>query len=188
MCRLSGLICAMGILAGTFSALAEETPKVLQFKMKSIDGEEIDLSKYEGKVLLIVNVASRCGYTGQYKGLQAIHEKYEKDGLVVLGVPCNQFGKQEPGTEEEIKEFCTSKYNVDFDMFAKVDVNGDDACDLYKYLTSEEAVGDKAGAVRWNFEKFLVSRDGKVVGRYPSKIAPESETLVSAVEAELAKK
>lgn len=160
----------------------------LELKMKGLDGKELDLAKFKGKVVLIVNVASKCGYTPQYKGLQELFDKYEKDGLVILGVPANDFGKQEPGTEEEIKEFCTTNYKVKFPMTSKVVVKGTNKTELYKILTA--ATPDKDGKVTevgWNFEKFLISRDGKVVGRYKSAIAPESEELNKAIKTELEK-
>ena len=166
----------------------KETPAVLSFKMDSLDGKSVDLSKYKGKVVLIVNVASQCGYTPQYKGLQAIHDKYGKDGLAVIGFPCNQFGQQEPGSAEEIAQFCEANYGVKFDMFAKVDVNGEKQCGLYKYLTSKDTNAKFAGSIKWNFEKFLVGRDGKVIARFESAVKPESDTLTKAIEAELAKK
>lgn len=175
----------LGFLAAT--AMAEETPKVLSFSAKSIKGEAVDLSKYKGKVVLIVNVASFCGYTNQYEGLQSLHEKYGDKGLAVLGFPCNQFGGQEPKKEDEIQQFCKSKYNVGFDMFSKVDVNGDNASELYKHLTSKDSDPEFAGPVKWNFEKFLISKEGKIVGRYRSAVKPESAELTKAIEAELAK-
>ena len=156
----------------------------LDLKMKGIDGKELDLSKYKGKVVLIVNVASQCGYTKQYKGLQELYEQHEKDGLVILGVPANDFGKQEPGTDEEIKEFCTTNYKVKFPLTAKVVVKGADKTELYKILTA--ATGGKE--VGWNFEKFLVGRDGKVVSRYLSGVAPDSQELLTAIKAQLEKK
>jgi glutathione peroxidase len=160
----------------------------LDLKMKGIDGKELDLAKLKGKVVLIVNVASKCGYTPQYKGLQELFDKYEKDGLVILGVPANDFGKQEPGTEEEIKEFCTTNYKVKFPLTSKVVVKGTDKTELYKILTT--ATPDKDGKVTevgWNFEKFLIGRDGKVVGRFKSAVAPDSEELVKAIKTELEK-
>lgn len=157
---------------------------VYDFTMKSLDGKEIKLSEYKGKVLLIVNVASRCGYTPQYKDLQSLYAKYQGQGLVVLGVPCNQFGGQEPGSEAEIGEFCQKNYGVTFPMLAKVDVNGDNACDLYKYLTTNSKPSGKIG---WNFEKFLVGRDGRIIGRYKSGIKPMGTELIAAIESELAK-
>jgi glutathione peroxidase len=166
----------------------KEAPAVLKFKMKSLAGKEVDLAKFRGKVVLIVNVASECGYTPQYKGLQALHDKHAKDGLVVLGFPCNQFGQQEPGSSQEIAAFCKKNYGVTFDMFDKVDVNGKDACGLYKYLTSKETNPKTAGPIKWNFEKFLIARDGSIAGRFESGADPDSETLVKAIAAELAKK
>nr|WP_315853069.1 MULTISPECIES: glutathione peroxidase [Gimesia] len=156
--------------------------------MKSLDGKEVDLSKYQDKVLLIVNTASKCGATPQYKDLQALHEKYKDQGLVVLGFPCNQFGAQEPGTAVQISEFCTKNYGVTFDMFSKVDVNGENATDLYKYLTSKKANPKTAGPVKWNFEKFLINRDGEIAARFRTRVNPQSEEVTKAVEAELKKK
>jgi glutathione peroxidase len=161
---------------------------VLNHKMKTLDGKEVDLSKYKGKVVLFVNVASQCGATPQYEPLQALHAKYAKDGLAIVGVPCNQFGKQEPGTEKEIADFCEKNYKVTFDMLAKVDVNGENATPLYKYLTSKDAYPKDAGNVKWNFEKFLISRDGKVVNRFRTPVDPGSDEVVKAIEAELANK
>ena len=156
---------------------------MLQFKMRSLAGEEIDLTQYQGTVLLIVNVASECGYTPQYRGLQALQARYGQDGFAVLGFPCNQFGQQEPGTADQIAAFCSRRYSVTFPMFEKVDVNGQNQCGLYKYLTSQES----SGPIQWNFEKFLVARDGQVVARFRSSVAPESKPLVEAIERELAK-
>ncbi len=160
----------------------------LDFKMKDINGKEVDLATYKGKVVLFVNVASKCGYTNQYEGLEAIYKKYEKDGLVVIGVPANEFGKQEPGTDAEIKEFCSSKYNVTFPMLSKVVVKGEGMTPLYKYLTGKDTNAHYAGDIKWNFEKFLVNRKGEVVGRYDSKVKPESDEMTKAIIAELAKK
>lgn len=166
----------------------KEAPAVLKFKMKSLAGKGVDLAKYRGKVLLLVNVASECGYTPQYKGLQALHDKYSTDGLVVLGFPCNQFGQQEPGSPQEIAAFCEKNYGVTFDMFEKVEVNGKDACGLYKHLTAKETNGKFAGPIKWNFEKFLIARDGTVVGRYESGVEPDSDALAKAIRVALAKK
>ena len=156
---------------------------MLQFKMRSLAGEEIDLTQYQGTVLLIVNVASECGYTPQYRGLQALQARYGQDGFAVLGFPCNQFGQQEPGTADQIAAFCSRRYNVTFPMFEKIDVDGQNQCGLYKYLTSQES----SGPIQWNFEKFLVARDGQVVARFRSSVAPESKPLIEAIERELAK-
>jgi len=165
----------------------KERLAVLQFKMRSLAGEEIDLVQYQGTVLLIVNVASECGYTPQYKGLQALYARYAQDGFAVLGFPCNQFGQQEPGTADQIAAFCSRRYSVTFPMFEKVDVNGKNQCGLYKYLTSQDTSAPLSGPIQWNFEKFLVARDGQVVTRFQSSVAPESKPLVEAIERELAK-
>lgn len=182
-------LCTVGMLATMSMAEEKETKvaPVLDFTMKSLDGKPVDLSKYQGKVVLIVNVASKCGLTPQYKGLQALHEKYGKDGLAILGFPANEFGKQEPGSDAEIAEFCSANYGVDFDMFSKVVVKGDGQCDLYKFLTSPETNPEFAGDIKWNFEKFLIGKDGKVVKRFAPPVAPESKEVVSTIEAELKK-
>jgi glutathione peroxidase len=138
-------------------------------------------------VLLIVNTASRCGYTPQYKGLESLHEKYSKEGLVVLGFPCNQFLRQEPGTPQQIREFCTDKYNVKFDLFEKIDVKGQHQAPIYKWLTSADGTPTDPGDVKWNFEKFLIGKDGKVVARFRSGVKPESPQVVQAIETELKK-
>ena len=165
-----------------------KTPAALDFKMKSLDGKDVDLSKYQGKVVLVVNVASACGLTPQYKQLEALHEKYAEKGLAVLGFPCNQFGEQEPGSATEIKEFCQKEYGVKFDMFAKIEVNGKDACPLYKHLTSLETKPAGAGKISWNFEKFLIGRSGEVVARFSPRTKPDAPEVLKAIEAELAKK
>jgi glutathione peroxidase len=166
---------------------SKDVPPVLQFKTKSLEGKDVDLSKYQGKVLLVVNVASRCGFTPQYKSLESLHEKYGKEGLAVLGFPCNQFLRQEPGTPEQIRDFCTSKYNVQFDLFEKIDVKGNKQAPIYKWLTSAEGTPTDPGDVKWNFEKFLVGKDGKVVARFRSGVDPGSPKVVEAIEAELKK-
>lgn len=186
------LVVACMLLACVSMALAEgkgdgKVPAVLSFTMNSLDGKSVDLSRYRGKVVLIVNVASQCGFTPQYKGLQALHERFAKDGLVILGFPANNFGQQEPGSDEEIGTFCRSKYGVAFDMFSKVSVKGDDQCPLYRFLTSAETDPRFAGPVKWNFEKFLVGRNGEVAARFSSKVKPDTGPLVEAVEAELRK-
>jgi len=159
----------------------------LQFVMKDIDGKDVDLSQYKGKVVMIVNVASKCGNTPQYKQLEALHKKYSEKGLVILGFPANEFGSQEPGSNEQIKEFCTSTYHVDFPMFSKIVVKGPGQADLYKYLTSKETNPQYAGDITWNFEKFLVGRDGQVVNRFTPKTKPDAPQVVKAIEAELSK-
>lgn len=157
--------------------------------MKSLTGKKVDLKKYQGKVLLVVNVASECGATPQYGPLQELHKKYGKQGLAVVGFPCNQFGAQEPGTEKEIAQFCQKNYGVEFDMFGKVDVNGEKAAPLFKFLTGKKSglKGKDVGKVGWNFEKFLISRDGKVIARYRTGTEPNSESVVAAIRKELEK-
>lgn len=168
-----------------------ETPKedtkmpALKFKMKDIDGKEQDLTKYYGNVVLVVNVASYCGFTPQYKGLEAMYRKYKKKGFVVLGIPANEFGKQEPGTDSEIKDFCSKKFDVSFPMFSKVVVKGEGICPLYKYLTSKDSGHAFGGEIPWNFNKFLIDRTGHVVGRFEHRVAPDAPQLVEAVEKEL---
>lgn len=166
----------------------KQESSALQFKVKSIRGEAVDLAKYEGKVVLVVNVASNCGYTGQYEGLQAIYEKHRDRGLAILGFPCNQFWGQEPGSAEEIQSFCKLNYGVTFDLFEKVDVNGESAHPFFQLLTSLDTQPKGAGPIGWNFEKFLISRDGKVVGRFKTAVAPEDEKFVGAIKTELEKK
>lgn len=184
LCGFASLA-VMAALTISASAADESTKKVLAGEVKSLEGEKVDLSKYDGKVLLVVNVASKCGATPQYKQLQALHEEYKDQGFAVLGFPCNQFGSQEPGTAAEIRSFCTENYNVSFPMFQKVDVNGDDAAPLYQKL--KQFAGDP-GDVKWNFEKFLVNRDGEVVARFRTRTKPDDPQVLKALEAELAKK
>jgi glutathione peroxidase len=155
--------------------------------MKSLTGKKIDLKQYRGKVLLIVNVASQCGATPQYGPLQQLHEKYGQAGLAVLGFPCNQFGAQEPGSEQEIARFCQKNYGVKFTMFNKINVNGEKAAPIYRYLTGKQSglSGKDAGKVGWNFEKFLVSRDGHVVARFRTGVNPDDRAFLQAVQKEL---
>jgi glutathione peroxidase len=187
-------VLSLATLATVFlcsAATADEGDKggpALQFKMQSLDGKDVDLNKYAGKVVLVVNVASKCGLTPQYKELQALHEKYADQGLAVLGFPCNQFGAQEPGTPDEIREFCQSNYGVSFDLFGKINVNGEDACPLYKYLTALDTKPTGSGKISWNFEKFLVGRDGEVVARFAPRTKPDDAEVIKLIEAELAKK
>ena len=186
------LLAVVGLTGCAASSVTEQEPtkmsKPLSFTMKSLGGKDVDLSTYEGKVVLIVNVASKCGLTPQYVQLQALHEKYAEDGLAILGFPCNQFLWQEPGTEEEIKEFCQVNYGVTFDMFAKVNVKGKDACDLYKTLTALDTKPVGPGKISWNFEKFIIGRDGEVVARFSPRTKPDDPEVIKVIEAELAKK
>lgn len=153
--------------------IAGDTMSIYDIEVKTIDGKTIKMEKYKNRVMLIVNVASKCGFTGQYEGLEALHVKYADKGLSVLGFPCNQFLAQEPGTEEEIKSFCSLTYGVKFDMFSKIDVNGDNAHPLYKFLKEKEPGILGSEAIKWNFTKFLVDKNGNVVGRYASSTTPK---------------
>ena len=155
---------------------------VLDFTLNSIDGKPAPLSQYQGKVVLIVNVASRCGYTPQYEGLEKVYEKYKDKGFVILGFPANNFGGQEPGTNEEIKTFCSSKYMVTFPMYAKISVKGADIHPLYQFLTDKTTNPASGGDIKWNFTKFLVDRDGKVVARFEPAVTPDSPEVKSAIE------
>ena len=166
----------------------EKTPAALNFKMKTLAGKEVDLSKYKGQVVLIVNTASECGLTPQYEQLQALHVALADKGLAVVGFPCNQFGGQEPGTAAEIQSFCKQNYGVTFDMFAKIKVNGEDASPLYKHLTSLETKPKGSGRIGWNFEKFVLDREGNVVGRFSPQTSPNDKSLVKLIKAELAEK
>jgi glutathione peroxidase len=165
-----------------------KVPAVLNFKMKALDGKETDLSQYQGKVVLFVNVASECGLTGQYKGLQELYKKYADQGLVIVGVPANEFGAQEPGTDAEIAKFCKTTYGVTFPMLSKVVVKGKGICPLYRHLTSKETNPKFAGDIKWNFTKFLIGRNGEIVARFEPEVEPKSDEVVQAIEAELKKK
>lgn len=160
---------------------SERTDSVYEYELKTIDGENISLEEYKGDVLLIVNTASECGNTPQYEGLQQMYEKYEERGFKVLGFPANNFGGQEPGSEEEIKEFCELNYGVTFPLFSKVSVKGDDIVPLFEFLTSQDNP-DFTGEIGWNFEKFLVDRNGNLVRRFKTSVEPESEELIEALE------
>jgi glutathione peroxidase len=164
------------------TAAAFSASSVHEFTLNSIDGKPAALSAYKGKVLLLVNVASKCGYTPQYAGLQSLYAKYKDKGLVIIGVPANNFGGQEPGTNEEIKSFCTRTYNVSFPVMAKVSVKGSDATPLYQYLTDKATNPSVGGDVRWNFTKFLVGKDGKPLQRFEPGVTPDSPELAMAIE------
>lgn len=155
---------------------------VMDFTLNSIDGQPAPLSQYKGKVVMIVNVASKCGYTPQYAGLEALYEKYKSQGFVILGFPANNFGAQEPGTNEEIKTFCSRTYNVTFPMYAKISVKGQDKDPLYQFLTDKQANPSTGGEIQWNFTKFLVGKDGKVVARFESAVTPESPEVAASIE------
>lgn len=175
---------ALGALAAASAVLAPAA-NIYAFKLKNIDGKEVSLKRFRGKVLLVVNVASKCGNTPQYAGLEKLYKHYRNAGLEVLGFPSNDFGAQEPGTESEIKTFCTQNYGVTFPMFSKIDVKGDNQHPLYKWLV---ASADRHDDVEWNFAKFLVGRDGKVVGRFTPKTQPDDDALVKAIQEALAAK
>lgn len=170
------LFCAVALVA------AEKT--IYDFTPNSIDGQPAPLASYKGKVVLLVNVASRCGYTPQYTALEAVYEKYKDRGLVIVGFPANNFGAQEPGTNEEIKTFCTRKYSVTFPMYAKISVKGADQAPLYSYLTKQTGPGI-AGEIKWNFTKFLVDKNGNVVQRFEPEVTPDSKEVIAAIEKQL---
>jgi len=188
------MLSALALCGIAYSAWAEDAakadpkvPPVLKFEMKDLDGKDAKLSKYAGKVILFVNVASKCGLTPQYDALQTLQDKYAKEGFVVIGVPANEFGKQEPGTNVQIKEFCTKEYGVKFPMLAKVVVKGKGICPLYAHLTSKETDPKFAGEIKWNFTKFLVNKKGEVVARFEPRTTPDAKDVTEAIEAELKK-
>ncbi len=191
MASLAGLA-ALVAVAPISVVSAQDSPKkagsVLDFKVKDIDGKEVDLSTYHGKVLLIVNTASQCGLTPQYKDLEAIYEKYKGQGFEILAFPANEFGAQEPGSNEEIKQFCSSKYKVSFPLFSKIVVKGKGIHPLYDYLTSEATNAKFAGPIAWNFAKFLVNKKGEVIARFEPREKPNAEAVTAAIEKALADK
>ncbi|HZL38142.1 MAG TPA: glutathione peroxidase [Tepidisphaeraceae bacterium] len=160
----------------------------MDFKVKDIHGQDADLSQYRGKVVMIVNVASKCGFTPQYKGLEALYKKYADKGFVILGFPANNFGHQEPGSDQQIEKFCTSKYDVTFPMMSKISVLGEDKAPLYQYLTEKKTSGDFAGEIGWNFNKFLVDRNGNVFARFASQTKPQDGIVTQEIEKALAHK
>jgi len=180
--RSSLLLGLVMIMAGSARAAS-----IYDFTLPSIDGKPMPLAEFKGKVVLVVNVASRCGFTPQYSALESLYEKYKDQGFVVVGFPANNFGAQEPGSNQEIKTFCSRKYNVTFPMYGKVSVKGDDQTPLYKYLTRQTGPAI-AGDIKWNFTKFLVDRKGNVVQRFDSAVTPDSKEVVSAVEKQLSQK
>jgi len=173
---VSGAFMAVSVLAAS---------SIYDFTLNSITGQPVPLAQYKGKVVLLVNVASKCGYTPQYKGLEALYKKYEAQGFVILGFPANNFLWQEPGTNAEIQAFCSRNYNVTFPMFAKISVKGSDQAPLYQYLTDKKANPATGGGIGWNFTKFLVDRNGKIVARFDSSVEPESAEVRKAIEAAL---
>jgi glutathione peroxidase len=180
------LMLMMCLACASLVCRAAAPPKSLyEFTMKSIDGQQVSLGSYSGKVVLLVNVASKCGFTPQYTALEALYEKYKDRGLVIIGVPANNFAQQEPGSDEEIKKFCSSKYMVTFPMMAKVSVLGDDKTALYTYLTDKSADPQFGGDIKWNFTKFLFDRTGKPVARFEPNVTPDSPEVRAAVESAL---
>ncbi len=164
-----------------------EVPPALNFKMKSLDGKDVNLADYLGNVVVFVNVASKCGLTPQYEQLQVLHEKYGAKGLKIVGIPCNQFGGQEPGTADEIKTFCQKNYGVTFDMLAKVDVNGDDQCELYKHLNALDIQPKGKGKIQWNFEKYVIDKTGNPIARFSPRAKPDSAEFIEVIETALEK-
>ncbi len=179
-------LAAAALLAGSVSAQTPAARKLQEIPLKDIDGKATSLKAYDGKVLLVVNVASKCGYTKQYTGLEALHQKYTAKGFSVLGFPCNDFGGQEPGTAEEIKTFCSTNYSVTFPLFEKLHVKGIEQHPLYAALTGKSS--PVPGDVKWNFGKFLIGKDGKILKRWDSKTEPDDKELTEAVEAAIAAK
>ena len=181
--------CMVNARADETSGDKKAEPKSpLDFKVKDIDGKEVNLAKYRGKVVMIVNVASKCGLTPQYDQLADLDKKYRAKGLAILGFPANNFNGQEPGTNEEIKTFCRLKYDAEFDMFSKISVAGEDQAPLYKWLTSEETNKAFAGDIEWNFAKFLVNREGKVIARFHPKVKPDAPEVIEAIEKALSER
>jgi glutathione peroxidase len=182
-------VLALTILGSLFVSRAGDKPpeehkvsSIYEFVMKDIDGKEASLQQFKGKVLLIVNVASQCGYTPQYEGLEKIYSKYKEKDFVILGFPANNFMGQEPGTDEEIKSFCSLTYGVNFPLFSKISVKGKDQHPLYQFLTEKETNPQFSGEITWNFNKFLIDRNGKIIGRFGTRIKPEDKEIVQAIE------
>ncbi len=180
------LLCQMVSPPARAQALRHKAPPVLAFTMRSLDGRPVHLEKYLGKVVMIVNTASKCGYTPQYAGLEALYKKYHARGLVILGFPANDFAHQEPGTDKQISIFCTRHYGVTFPMFSKIHVKGPKQCALYHFLTARKTDPRFPGPIGWNFEKFIISRRGRIVARFRSPVKPESAAIMRVVRAQLA--
>ena len=180
-------ILALMVFLATAVMFATSPGSIYDFTIKSIEGQPVSLKSYSGKVVLLVNVASKCGFTPQYAGLEALYEKYKDRGLVIIGVPANDFAQQEPGTNEEIKTFCSRKYNVTFPMMSKVSVLGDDKTPLYQFLTDKSSDPKFSGDIKWNFTKFLFNRNGNPVARFEPAVTPDSPEVQSAIESALAK-
>lgn len=181
------VLCAATVLLGVPATMPATARSIYDFTMNSIDGQPVSLSSYKGKVVLLVNVASKCGFTPQYAGLEELYEKYKDRGFVIVGVPANNFAQQEPGSNEEIKTFCSRKYNVTFPMMAKVSVLGEDKTPLYVYLTDKSSDPKFAGDIKWNFTKFLFDREGRPVARFEPAVTPDSPEVTAAIESALGK-
>jgi glutathione peroxidase len=164
------------------AALMAADKNVFDFTLNSIDGQPTSLASFKGKVVMLVNVASRCGFTPQYSALESIYERYKDRGFVIVGIPANNFGKQEPGTNQEIKTFCTTKYKVSFPMMSKVSVKGDDITPLYQFLTDKSASPKTGGEIQWNFTKFLIGPDGRIITRFEPEVTPDSPEVIAAIE------
>jgi glutathione peroxidase len=188
MASVAALLFGASVAVVSAADPAKKATSVLDFHVKDIEGKDVDLASYKGKVLLIVNTASQCGLTPQYKDLEAIYEKYKDQGLTILAFPANEFGKQEPGSNEEIKEFCSTKYKVSFPLFSKTVVKGKGIDPLFDFLTSESTNPKYAGEIKWNFNKFLVNRKGEVVARFEPREKPNTESAISAIEKALSDK
>jgi glutathione peroxidase len=194
LCVLSFMASMAALLFGASVAVvsaadsAKKPTSVLDFHVKDIEGKDVDLASYKGKVLLIVNTASQCGLTPQYKDLEAIYEKYKDQGFAILAFPANEFGKQEPGSNEEIKEFCSTKYKVSFPLFSKIVVKGKGIDPLFDFLTSDTTNPKFAGEIKWNFNKFLVNRNGEVIARFEPREKPNTDSAISAIEKALSEK
>ena len=179
------LILSLMLFLAAGGMTAANATSIYDFTMNSIDGQPVSLKSYSGKVVLLVNVASKCGFTPQYAGLEALYEKYKDRGLVIIGIPANNFAQQEPGTNEEIKTFCSRKYNVTFPMMAKVSVLGDDKTPLYQFLTNKSTDPKFGGDIKWNFTKFLFDRNGNLVARFEPLVKPDSEEVQTTIESAL---
>jgi glutathione peroxidase len=189
MQNLLGRLSLMSVVAlGLAMGAAMNPTSVHEFTMKAIDGKAVPLSQFKGQVMLMVNVASRCGFTPQYEGLEKLYETYKAQGFVIAGFPANNFGAQEPGTDAEIQTFCKSKYSVTFPMFSKISVAGTDKAPLYRFLTDTSGHSATGGEIQWNFTKFLVDREGKVIQRFEPSVEPMSREVTSAVEAAVKRK
>jgi glutathione peroxidase len=185
---LIAIICSALLTVAAVSRTGHASPTVgaassiYDFSLKDIDGKQVSLSQYRGKVVLLVNVASKCGLTPQYEALQGLYQKYQAKGFVILGFPANNFMGQEPGTEQEIKTFCSIKYNVTFPLFSKISVKGENIHPLYQFLTSKETNPEFGGDIKWNFNKFLVDKNGKIVARFEPQVKPDTPEVIQAIE------